>query len=178
MDAQEAAIQMARTMNLKMHARKLDIKVPNQMAISYPDDTQTIFIGQAGPIVEQLVADGPINNQTIEQRIEIVISTTNNFLQMQNISSNFKFYEDYKTNLFDFKVYVQDMDIGPRLSRSFNAYFIEPTFKDFYQFSVSVILDKPVTKLKIDRIDVENDPITKIIYEYCVYFMNTLKLNK
>lgn len=177
MDAQEAAMQMARTMNLKMHARKLDIKVPNQMAISYPNDAQTIFIGQAGPIVEQLVADGPINNQTIEQRIEIVISTTNNFLQMQNISSDFKFYEDYKTNLFDFKVYVQDMDMGTRLSRGFNAYFIEPTFKDFYQFSVNVILDKPVTKLKMDRIDVENDPITKIIYDYFKYFMDTLKLN-
>ena len=177
MDAQEAAIQMAKTMNLKMHARILNVMIPTQMTISYPNDAQTIFIGQTGPIVEQLVADGPINNQTIEQRIEIVISTTNNFLQMQNISSVFKFYEDYKTNLFDFKVYVQDMDMGPRLSRSFNVYFIEPTFRDFYQFSVSVILDKPVTKLKMDCIDVENDPITKIIYDYFKYFMDTLKLN-
>ena len=65
---------------------------------------------------------------------------------------------------------------GNKISRSINAYFVEPKMHDFYQFSLSTEpLLMPTKELKPGVIDLENDKLTLALNNLMKDLLDNLK---
>lgn len=156
--------------NLKKYASILDIPIMDGLSLENVESLpQSIFIATGNGFMEQLTSDGPMRqNETFENRIELVIKNTIKFMKEQNIEpdNNFFFYKEYKNkNNFTFKIYVQDMifeNNGKKVIRQLSAFFIEPRFNIFYQLSLGTGPFTWSTQiLKTGLVDIENDNVTK-----------------
>ncbi len=156
--------------NLKKYASILDVPIMNGLSMENVENLpQSIFIAIGNGFMEQLTSDGPMReNETFENRIELVIKNTINFMKEQNIEpdNNFFFYKEFKNkNNFIFKIYVQDMifeNNGKKVIRQLSAFFIEPRYNIFYQLSLGAgPFTWPTQILKTGLVDIENDEITK-----------------
>lgn len=160
----------------KSHAKQLSIPILNGFKLENNLDKQTILFAQGNGYIEQLVSDGHIENNDFEKRIDLVINNTKNFMKAnncENVENSFKFYKDYTNGIFNFKIYICDLIIQGKVLRQFISYFVEPKLQDFYQLTVSVgPFDFPTNQIKIDQIDLNNDPTTKSLD-----ILNTLLLN-
>ncbi len=173
--------------NFKLHAEQLDIPVINGFTIEKENTIPNIVFTatyQGSLFIEQLVSDGPMKqNETFEQRINLVVKNAveaiKQFSSDNNENSMF-YYQDYTNNTFNYKVYVvdtiYDTKLGKKVSRSLNAFFLEPKFNDFYQFSISSpLMVMPINKLKLGVVDLETDDLTIKLYEMLKFMMNNLK---
>lgn len=157
--------------NLKMHANILSVPVMNGLNLENVESLpQSIFIADGHGFMEQLTSDGQMSpGETFEDRINLVIKNTIKFMKQQNVEdpeTNFFFYKEYKNeHNFTFKIYVQDMILennGKKVIRQLSAFFIEPRFNDFYQLSLGTgPFTWPTQMLKIGKVDIENDEVTK-----------------
>lgn len=178
------AIKMAQTLNLRLHAEQLFIPLINNFKIEQVQDPQIVFSATDGMFVEQLVSDGSMNtNETFEQRIDLVVKNTLNFMKGYselNNENNLFFYKDYSNGIFNYKIYVQDFIVNfqdtTKVIRQFNAYFIEPEFNDFYQLTIaSPALQMPTEILKLGVVDINNDQITQSLDNLLKLVMDNLK---
>ena len=180
-----AAIDMARLMNYRMHAKQLKVPVLNNLKIVNVDNPQTVLLATGGAFVEQLVSDGHIEVDEFDKRIELEIEKTKNFMRnsnYENVDNSFIKYKDYNNGIFDFKMYIQDMIMKvkdeKKVIRTIMAFFVEPKMHDFYQFSLSVgPFPMPTEHLKIGIIDLENDQVTKTIDGAMKNLLDNLKYN-
>ena len=173
-------IDIARIANYGLHAEQLSIPVLNNFQVYEENNPQVVFSAMAGPYIEQVVSDGYIADGEFEERIDLVINNTTEYLKNNNIDTKFMYLKDYNNGVFDFKVYVQDMIVptpkGDEAYRLFNAYFVEPRMHDFYQMSVSIGgIAMPVEILKLGTIDLENDELTKILNTMMNILLDNLK---
>ena len=175
-----AAVQAADMMNLKLHAENLVIPVINGLNVVQSNNPQTILMANSDAFIEQLTSDGPIKDDTLESRVELVINNTKSFLTSKNVETNFMFYKDFSNGDFNFKIYVQDLiipkDDAKNLVRNFIAYFVEPNMKDFYEFTLSygpIIM--PTEIIKNGVIDLENDEVTRSVEKMFMDLVNNLK---
>lgn len=158
----------ARMMNYKLHAEQLNIPLVNGFQVGNNDNPQTILLASGNGFIEQLTSDGFIQDGDFENRINLVIDNTKQFLKKnscENVDNSFIYYKDYSNGVFNFKLYVQDIIISvqneKKVIRTLNAYFVEPKMHDFYQMSLSVgPFTMPTEQLKIGTIDLQNDQIT------------------
>lgn len=178
------AIKMAQTLNLRLHAEQLFIPLINNFKIEQVQDPQIVFSATDGMFVEQLVSDGSMNtNETFEQRIDLVVKNTLNFMKGYselNNENNLFFYKDYSNGIFNYKIYVQDFIVNvqdtTKVIRQFNAYFIEPEFNDFYQLTIALpALQMPTEILKLGVVDINNDQITQSLDNLLKLVMDNLK---
>lgn len=179
--------QFANDLNYKLHASQLDIPLINGFNIVENNEFPNIVFNatyQGSLFTEQLVSDGPMNpNETLDQRINLVVRNTIEGLKQMSQDNNDKsmfYYQDYSNNIFNYKIYVIDTiidtTIGKKVSRSLNAFFIEPKFNDFYQLSIaSPLMVMPFDKLKLGEVDLETDDLTIKLYEMLKFMMNNLK---
>ena len=159
---------IARIMNYRLHAEKLNIPILNGFQVQNDQNPQTILLASKDGFMEQLVSDGYIADGEFEQRIDLVIKNTIEGMKNSGMDVNFIYYKDYNNNTFNFKLYVQDMIINmpseQKVIRSFNAFFVEPRMHDFYQLSISVgPFDMPTNQLKLGTIDLSQDQITILL---------------
>lgn len=176
-DLMVKANQIAIQMNYKLHAAQFDIPMFNFMKKTDSPYTQVVFVAEGGGYIEQLVSDGHINDGEFEQRVDLVISNTK---KVPGVQIDFFNYKDYSNGIFNFKLYFQDMIIptseGNKISRSINAYFVEPKMHDFYQFSLSTEpLLMPTKELKPGVIDLENDKLTLALNNLMKDLLDNLK---
>lgn len=178
------AIKMAQTLNFRLHAEQLSIPLINNFKIEQVQDPQIVFSATDGMFVEQLVSDGSMNtNEKFEQRIDLVVKNTLNFMKGYsdlNNENNLFFYKDYSNGFFNYKIYVQDFIVNvqgtTKVIRQFNAYFIEPEFNDFYQLTIaSPALQMPTEILKLGVVDINNDQITQSLDNLLKLVMDNLK---
>ena len=174
---QEVASDMARLINYKLHAQILDIPVFVGFQEKQPNDSQTILLATKDEITEQLVSDGYIEKDDFENRIELVINNTKEWMKsngFSNVNDSFMYYKDYSNGIFDFKIYFQNMirmnDSKKYVIRNVIAYFYEPRFQDFYQFQIGEYFDYPLENFKLGEIDLDNDEAAKTL----VKMMNKL----
>lgn len=162
------SMEMARMMNYRMHAEQLFVPILNDFQVENDNNPQTILLASGHGFVEQLTSDGHIDDGQFEQRIDLVIKNTKEFMKnnnCENVDNSFIFYKEYNSGVFDFKLYIQDMIIPvqneKKVIRNFIAYFVEPKMHDFYQFSLSAgPFTMPTEQLKIGIIDLQNDQVT------------------
>lgn len=162
------AMDMAQMMNYKMHAQQLYVPILNDFQIENDNNPQTILLASGHGFIEQLTSDGHINDGEFEQRIDLVITNTKQFMKnngCENVDNSFIYYKDYNNGIFDFKLYVQDMIIPvqneKKVIRNFLAFFVEPKMHDFYQLSLGAgPFTMPTEQLKTGTIDLQNDQVT------------------
>ena len=161
-------IDATRMMNYKLHAEQLNIPIVNGLQVKSDGNPQTILLAYGHGFTEQLTSDGFIQDGDFENRINLVITNTKQFMRnnnCENVENSFIYYKDYSNGVFNFKLYVQDMIIPiqneKKAIRTFIAYFVEPEMHDFYQMSLSVgPFTMPTEQLKIGTIDLQDDQIT------------------
>ncbi len=164
----KVSMDMARMMNYRMHAEQLFIPILNDFQVENDNNPQTILLASGHGFMEQLTSDGHIDEGQFEQRIDLVIKNTKEFMKnnnCENVDNSFIYYKDYNNGVFDFKLYIQDMIIPvqneKKVIRNFIAYFVEPKMHDFYQFSLGAgPFTIPTEQLKIGIIDLQNDQVT------------------
>lgn len=164
----KVSMDMARMMNYRMHAEQLFVPILNDFQVENDNNPQTIFLASGHGFMEQLTSDGYIDEGQFEQRIDLVIRNTIEFMKSnncENVDNSFIYYKDYNNGVFDFKLYIQDMIIPvqneKKVIRNFIAYFVEPKMHDFYQFSLGAgPFTMPTEQLKIGIIDLQNDQVT------------------
>ncbi len=164
----KASMDMAKMMNYRMHAEQLFIPILNGFQVENDNNPQTILLAAGYGFIEQLTSDGYIEDGQFENRIDLVIKNTKEFMKnsnCENVDNSFIFYKDYNNGVFDFKLYIQDMIIPvqneKKVIRNFIAYFVEPKMHDFYQLSLGAgPLTMPTEQLKIGIIDLQNDQLT------------------
>ena len=180
--------QTAEMSNYKSHAEQLDIPVINGFDIEQGDSRfpSVVFTAtyRGSLFTEQLVSDGPLNqNETFEQRINLVVKNGIEAVKQFSVDNNDKsmfYYQDYSNSIFNYKIYVGDTvfdtKVGKKVSRSLNAFFVDPKFNDFYQFSISSpMMVMPVNSLKLGVVDLETDEMTIKLYEMLRFMMDNLK---
>ena len=173
---------MAKEMNFKEHAKILNIPLYNGFEKIEDDNPQTVFITSSNNgIMYQVVSDGKMNEkETINVRINFTIEKTLKFMKDQGFEvddSTYFYYKDFDSDNFGYKIYIQDIIIPSinKVLRNFNAFFIEPKFKDFYQVSMSVgPFNYPTQQLKCGVVDLENDSITKNVYQLFEYLLTDI----
>lgn len=184
----DAAIKMATMMNFGLHARQLDIPLLKNFKIEEVNEPQIVFVATDGMYTEQLVSDGSMKpNETFEQRINLVVKNTTEFMSKYSPANNpansenkLFYYKDYSNGVFNYKIYVLDVIIEvnntTKVIRQFNAYFIEPKFNDFYQLTISApALSMPTEVLKLGVVDLDTDEITQCLNNLLTLAMDNLK---
>lgn len=143
--------------------KALKVPIPDNYHIINTDNNNEFLImiakSDENSILQYLI-DGKLENQeSFEMHVEKVIEDTKK--EMKD-STNIEFIEDYETNLFRFKLYIQNIEIKDLIIKQINAYFIEPESNFFYQVSLS---SPPFEKNKINQeiTDTLKDLIKKIL---------------
>ena len=184
----DAAIKMATMMNFGLHARQLDIPLLKNFKIEEVNEPQIVFSATDGMYIEQLVSDGSMKpNETFEQRINLVVKNTTEFMSKYSPANNpansenkLFYYKDYSNGVFNYKIYVLDgiieVNNTTKVIRQFNAYFVEPKFNDFYQLTISApALSMPTEVLKLGVVDLDTDEITQCLNDLLTLAMDNLK---
>lgn len=182
-EALNMASDMARMMNYRLHAEQLFIPVLNGFTVENDNNPQTILVASGHGFTEQVTSDGHLESGEFEQRIDLVINSTKQFMKnsgCENADNSFIYYKDYNNGVFNFKIYVCDMIIpvnGERkVIRQFIAYFEEPNMQDFYQLSLSAgPFTLPTEMLKTGIIDTTNDQVTMSLNNVLKTLMDNLK---
>ena len=133
-------VDAARMMNYKLHAEQLNIPIVNGFQVENDGNPQTILLASGHGFTEQLTSDGFIQDVDFENRINLVITNTKQFMRnnnCENVDNSFIYYKDYSNGVFNFKLYVQDIIIPiqneKKVIRTLIAYFVEPKMNDNYQ---------------------------------------------
>ena len=186
-DINNITMNMAQTLNFRLHAEQFSIPMLQNFKIEETQDPQIVFNATDGMFIQQLVSDGTMRmNETLEQRIDLVVKNTINFMKkyskLNNDNSLF-YYKDYSNGIFNYKVYVQDfiieVDNVKKIIRQMNAYFIEPNFRDFYQLTISSpALQMPTEILRLGVVDLINDQITRSIDNILNQVMSNMSYKK
>lgn len=161
------AANIAKMMNYRVHAERLNIPVLEGFKVEESNIPSVILLASKDGIMEQLVSDGYID-EDFQDRINLVINNTKGFMKKtgcENPDDSFIYFKDYSNGIFNYKLYFCDIIKDNKIIRQLNAYFIEPEMHDFYQLSLSINpIPLPTEMLKVGQIDLENDNITKILY--------------
>ena len=177
------AAELARRMNLKLHAEQLNIPIVSGFQIVNDNNPQTIVMASKGAYTEQLTSDGYIADGDFEKRINLVIENTKKFMKAnncENIDDSFIYYKDYSNGTFNYKLYFEDIiipvQVERKIIRMIIAYFVEPRMHDFYQMSLSVgPFGMPTEILKPGVIDIENDKVTWALDKIMKDILDNLK---
>lgn len=182
-DSNQQMNDMAQMMNYRMHANSLFIPVVEGFQVQSDNNPQSILIATGHGFTEQLTSDGFIQEGQFEQRIDLVINNTKQFMisnGFEDVDKSFIYYKDYSNGVFNFKLYVCDMIIplgnAKKIIRQFNAYFVEPKMHDFYQLSLSAgPFPMPTDYLKPGIIDLQNDQVSMALDNLMKLLMDNLK---
>ena len=118
--------------------KTLKVPIPNGYNIINTGNNNKFIIMIAkkedGTLMQYLIDEKLNENENFENHIEKVLRETK---QAMNENSSIDFLEDFNSDLFQFKLYLQDIVKDELLIRQINAYFIEPESNYFYQISLT-----------------------------------------
>ncbi len=185
-ESMEEIIGMVKDMNFQLHAQGLYMPLLKGFQRLESDDPQILLLAEKDGCIEQITADGYCEDGTFNNRITEVIESTKAFMKeskCENVDNSFRFYKDYTNEIFDYKIYVCDMIVPIKdakiITRQFIAYFVEPAVKDFYQITIaSAPVTMPPEEIILDKIDLENDKVTKKIYDLMINVLDDFDYRK
>ena len=169
--------------NIEMHSKQLEVPIIEGLKIYESVHPKLILTAGNDNIIQQFSGDGTLKvGESFDSRIHKVNNDVINFIKSQGVGfdCSISFFEEYKTDVFHFKIYLQDALINQdgkiRLIRQFSAFFIEPNFNDFYQLSVSCPpINYPHENIEIGKAYIENDMISKYLYNELKFLLDTIK---
>lgn len=120
--------------------------------------------------VEQFILDGKLlDDEDFDSRLDKVISKTKQSMRdsgLDNPDAHFIFHKNCKVNGIDFTIYIQDNIVNvsgkERIIRQFNLYFLDKNSNNFHLLTIATPpIELPNNIIIVDRIDLENDEMTK-----------------
>ena len=148
-----------------------NFNIPILSGFKLVDNPGTLFTAVSPEgYVEQFIIDGKLlEDEDFDKRLEKVIDKTKQSMRdsgLDNPDIHFINYKKVKSNGIDFSVYIQDNIINIsnkfRIIRQFNIYFLDKNSNNFNLLTLaSPPIELPSDKIIVDRIDLENDVITK-----------------
>ena len=185
-DFMEEIIELTRDIDYKLHAQGLNLPLLEGFQVLESDDPQIVLLAEKDGFLEQVISDGYMEEGTFDNRIDIVINTTKQFMKdtgCERVDEAFRFYKEAKNNSFTFRTYVCDMIIPINedkiVQRQFISYFYDPVINDFYQITVSSNpTTMPPKDIVLDKIDIENDVVTSKLNKYMDEIIQKLEYRK
>lgn len=175
-------IEATKEINYIIHSDCLSIPQLIEGDVLDSPDPNTILLVSSNGYTEQFISDGPLYNDSFEERVELVNKNTKEFLKtnnVENVDNCINFVEDYDNGVFKFKIYtcdiVRNIDNKKEVVRQLMAYFVEPNYKDFYLLSLSVGPFINPEMLKVYQFDLINDEVTKSLYAIFKELLGNLK---
>lgn len=151
---------------------KSTLSIPVLQGYELVDNTDAIFVAKSKDnSVEQYLEDGKLlDAETFDDRIQKVINETKSAMKNSGLKDTKIIYlGNVNTDLFDFKIYVQDNILGDKQIRQLNAYFVEPESNYFYQISLAA---PPMYTKDI------NYNVVKNIFSRLRLILNNIKYNE
>ena len=174
---------VANLINIREHSDQLFIPMLDGLVQQNIDDPNNILVAVGNGFIEQLVLDGPMEDDTFVDRVNLVIENTKIFMNenaCKNVDNSILFYKNYNNGVFEFKIYIQDLiipvDDEIKVFRNFLAFFVEPEMNDFYQLSIgSGPFIYPTEQLKLGVIDLKEDQITIALNDLLNILLDNIK---
>ena len=137
--------EIAQRANSILNASKVEVKLPDGYKIVEDkiNSTGRIFVAVKDNTLIEFLTDGQLNEKdSLDFHIDTIIKDIKKSVENSHLYdgySNFiSKYMEYKTKNNIYKIYVQDVLVNNEMySRMFNAYFVEPTTKEFCQITVA-----------------------------------------
>ena len=155
----------------KIHKQTIDVPILNEYEMQ-TDSKGAIFIAKSKDnSVIQFLEDGKLmDDENFDERLEkVLLETEKAIVDCGLRTTQLKFIENYSSDLFNFKLYLQDNTVGNTLIRQINAYFIDPESKYFYEITLAAP--------PINRSD-ENENITKNILDRLKIILKNVKYSE
>lgn len=132
--------------------------------------------------LEQLLTEGFLSsNETFDDRLKKVLDETINSMKSANCDNpekNLKFIEDYENENFKYKVYLQDIIVNNKIVRQLNAYFLDEETNVFYEIALSTCPFDLNSNVILLDFNLEDDEITKNLYNSFKLLLDLIKHNK
>lgn len=171
----EKVIQMAKKGNTLLSYDELNVPVLDEYTVVQQNlnnpNNNVIFVAIKNNVLEQFLGDGALlEDESFEKHLEDVIDSMKEAVKGNPLyegNNNYLIpYEKYDNDMFDFKIYAQDILMGSKENlkfvRQLSAFFLEPRNNEFFQISMSAgQYDEKEYKLLKDIKDFQNDEILK-----------------
>lgn len=146
----DVAIKIAKHMNTLINFNSLAVPVLNDFIVVKKNLTdpsnRIIFVAIKNNTLEQFLGDGILGkNESFEGHITGVINEIKDQIKdnplYEGNDEYLVYYKNYENDLFDFKIYIQDILTGTpdkiKFARQMSAFFVEPKGNEFYQICMA-----------------------------------------
>ena len=168
-------IQLAKKGNTLLSYNELKVPVLDEFTVVQQDldnpNNNVMFVALRNNVLEQFLGDGALlEDESFEKHLESVIDSMKETVKDNPLyegNDNYLIpYENYDNDMFDFKIYAQDILMGTKdnikFVRQLSAFFLEPRSNEFFQISMSAgQYSESEYKLLKDIKDFQNDEILK-----------------
>lgn len=150
MKKDDVAIKIAKHMNTLINFNSLAVPVLNDFIVVKKNLTdpsnRIIFVAIKNNTLEQFLGDGILGkNESFEGHITGVINEIKDQVKdnplYEGNDEYLVYYKNYENDLFDFKIYIQDILTGTpdkiKFARQMSAFFVEPKGNEFYQICMA-----------------------------------------
>jgi len=150
-----------------------------------PLDSNIMFVAvnDKGSL-EQLISGGKLDkDETIQDKIAETIDDITKEIKDNPLYKNRKmmdYYGKYKTDVFEYEIYVQDVMIAEdKFIRELIAFFVEKEDNEFFQLSVAQGMFSPKDQKLLDDIkDYKKDPLIISLESQLQIILDNLKYKK
>ena len=112
-----------------------------------------------------------ILNVSLENVINKIQNETTEYLISKNIKTNVNYFNYYKNDTFDFKIYVRNVFLDNKMIRKFDVFFLDNKCNDLYKLSLS---NGPI---KLDKLDKCGDIISLNLFNMLKLILDNIKYN-
>lgn len=168
-------------LNFKTHANILNIPILAGLKTINTKKENVILLAKDNVLIEQVLSDGNLLNDTFEERINKIINETEKYINENIIKNNktvFKYYKDYSNNSFNYKLYSQTIILNnnERIINQLNAFFVEKKYNDIYQISLATLpIELKEGKENIQDINNQNNKIFLSLFENLKLILDNLE---
>ena len=188
MNKEEKVIQIAQLVEEAEQENLKNIFIPILDGFEpTPDSDNNKMVAIKDNVLEQFYNDGVLKDgETLESKIKENQENTFESLPNKELydEDSFKYFKDYSTDFFSFKIYAQDILVGMGQDlyfiRQLNGYFLNPTTNEFCQVSLAAGRYKVDGEYKLlkDIEDLEKDSITMSLYNSLLIIMDNIKFEQ
>ena len=123
--------------------------------------------------LEQYICDGFLEkDESFSDHINKVIDGTKKAMTangFNDVNNSFRFFKGYSNKFFEFKVYLQTLDLKDRILRQYNVFFVDSKSNAFFQLSLTSC---PYSKEDFDKL---GDKITSNMDKTMTTVMDKIK---
>lgn len=157
MQTDDKLLKMIKTLNNHLHASNIYVPILENFELEHLVKVPNcIFVAKNNNgFIEELFIEPLIDlNESLENVINKIQNETTEYLASKNIKTNVNYFNDYKNDTFNFKIYVRNVFLDNKMIRKFDVFFLDNKCNDLYKLSLSngpIILDNYIEQSELDK---------------------------